>query len=504
MPIMSSMKKCWSWSLCWLIDYSMKKITCKSKILRVLVPAKFFLGLLTFCALGLFSCKKDTNLGITTQPGADLLNVKASDTTTMIAWTRKEDSLPTTGPLTQYALGSYWDPVFGKSNASIYAQFLIHASDINLNFCTSGNPALVTCDSIVMTLSYLSTLYGDSTTPQTLRVYQMQSLLTNIGKTYLSDTTISIAPVPVGVKTFYPTPRTASILLGHRVGTHVRIPIDKTLGQMILNQSNQYTLQNNTNFLNMFKGFYIRAEAPLTAPGKGAILYLPMTDTLTHLTLYYKNGNLPGLTGDSLNYSFEVNAWSTIFPHFEHDYSGADPKLQSELAAAKNATQPIYPTWYPSVHPPSEDLLFVSSLSGTKVKIDFPYIMNWIKNGPISVNRAELTLKIIANLPGANPTYAPVGQLALVNIDSLGHETTMVDYLEGTDYFGGVLDATNNQYVFHIDRYIQQVLLGKQRNTGLYLVSTSSSSEANRVILGGPTNPSGFKMRMMMNYTRIH
>ncbi|HXC04020.1 MAG TPA: DUF4270 family protein [Bacteroidia bacterium] len=481
----------------------MRKITSDSKILRVLVPAKFFLGLATCLALGLFSCKKDSNLGITTQPGNDLLNVKSSDSTTVVAWTRKEDSLPTTGALTQYVLGNYWDPVFGKANASIYTQFVIHGADINLNFCPSGDPRLVTCDSLVMTLSYGKTYYGDTTTPQTIRVYQLTGSLI-FGHTYNSDTAIAVYSVPVGVKTFYPTPHTPSVLLKHPVGTHVRIPLDKNLGQLIINQSNQFPLQNDANFVTMFKGFYIRADAPLNRPGQGAMLYLPLTDTLTKLTVYLKNGNYPSHTGDSLNYSFEVNAASVSFPHFEHDFSGGDPKLVAELAAAKNATQPVYPTWLPAVHPASEPVVFASSMAGTKVKVDFPYLTNWVKNGMISVNKAELTVRMIPNPPAANPTYAPVDQLALVSIDSLGHETTMIDYLEGTDYFGGVFDPINAQYVFHIDRYIQQVMLGKIRNNGLYLVATSSSTAANRVILGGPTNPSGFKMTLRLNYTRLH
>ncbi|MFI5150781.1 MAG: DUF4270 family protein [Bacteroidia bacterium] len=474
-----------------------------SKILRAPVPAKFFLGLATCLVIGLFSCRKDSSLGITTQPGSDLLNVKASDSTTLVAWTRREDSIPTTGHLSQYVLGSYWDPVFGKANASIYTQFLVHGADIDLNFCPSGNQNLVTCDSLVMTISYGKTVYGDTTTPQTIRVYQMTGSLT-AGHTYNSDTAISVNPVPVGIKTFYPTPNTSSVLLSHKVGTHVRIPIDRSLGQLILNESNQFVLQNNTNFLTLFKGFYIRSEAALNHSGNGAMLYLPMTDTLTKLTLYYKNGNMPGHTGDSLNYSFEVNAFSTLFPHFEHDYSGADPQLQAQLAAAHNATQPVYPSWIPSVHPASEPILYVSTLAGTKVKIDMPYLMNWVKNGMISINKAELTVKIIPNLPAANPTYAPIDRLALVNIDSLGHETVLIDQLEGTDYYGGLLDPFAYQYTFHIDRYIQQILLGKQRNNGLYLVATGSSGTANRVVVGGPTNASGLKMNLRLSYTRIH
>jgi hypothetical protein len=476
----------------------MRKQKLISENLRVrFAPAKFFLAVAALAFIGLASCKKDTNVGLNVQPVADILNVKVSDTTLVHAYTMKEDSLRTSGGLTNYVLGTYWDPLFGKTNASIYTQFVLPGADVNIDFDPAHLNKNLYCDSLVMTISYGTIFYGDTTSPQTIKVYRMTDQIL-VNTNYNSDTNIRYYPTPIGIKTFYPTPNTKTILSGHPVGTHIRVRMDRSFGQMILDQSGQQALSTNANFVTFIPGFYIHAENNNLTPGKGAMLYLPMTDTLTKLTVYYKNLNTPSPGDTTLNFSFEVNVNSARFAHFDHDYTTADNSLQNELVAASHAS---------TTTPPNEPLLFVSSLSGTKVKVDFPNIMNWIKTGPIAVSKAQLVIDVAPSpilTPPTTPTYAPCGQLALVNIDSLGHEIVMIDNLEGVDYFGGTYDSYNNQYTFNIARYFQEVLTGRQKNRGLYLVATSSSIAANRTILGGATNTGGFKMYLRLAYNKLH
>jgi hypothetical protein len=472
----------------------MRKMRLSTKILRAPLPAKFFLGLTASLLLTFGSCKKDSNLGLNVQPQGDLLNSKVTDTTTVVTWIRKEDSLYTSGALSAYVLGSYWDPVFGKVTASVYTQFVLPGAGVNFDFAPGQDETKLSCDSLVMTLAYGVNSYGDTTTPQTVTVYQMTSLLSTLGN-YKSDTSISVYQVPLGSKTFYPTPKTLSTLNGKAVGTHIRIPLDKGLGQLILNQSGQAGLANNTNFLKLINGFYIHPETPLNSPGKGAMVYLNIPDTLTALTVYYKNGNLT--SHPDTNFSFEVNSNAARFSKYEHyGYTNAQPDIQNALSTVSQPTHP------------SQPVVYCSSLAGLKTKIQFPYLNNWTKtntaSSAVSINKAELTIKVIPSGSSSFPTYAPPDKMALVNIDSLGHEVIVVDNLEGTDYFGGVYDAVNNQYVFHLDRYVQQIVSGKQPNRGLYLITSSSAVTANRVVLGGGNNTAGYKMKLRLNYIKLH
>jgi len=469
----------------------MRKRSVISSIVRVSVPAKFFLGAVALACFCFASCKKDTNAGIGVQPTGDLLNVKVSDTTTMVTWVLKEDSLQTSQALSQYVFGNYWDPIFGKTNASIYTQFTFPTNDVNLDFASGGNELLLTCDSLVLCLGYETSYYGDTTLPHTIRVYQMANSM-GVNTPYKSDTAFPCFPTPVGSKTFQPAPNTSVKIWGKPRGTQIRVPLDKSLGQLILNNSGKPALASNSTFVQLLKGLYIHDETPLNNRGDGCMLYLPLSDTLTHLTLYYKNANLPPAQGDSLAFNFSIDLNAARFARFDHDYKTADPLIQSDTAQAKKSTHP------------SQKEIFVSSLAGLKTKVEFPYIQNWIKNGMIAINRAELTIKAVPSPPGSNPNYQPVQRLMLLNIDSLGHEVLPVDYNEGSDYFGGYLDAVNNQYVFHLDRYLQQILTGKQKNNGLYLIAVSSASYANRVVLGGANNTSGFKMNLRLSYTKLH
>jgi hypothetical protein len=469
----------------------MRKLMFVCENLRVLIPAKFFLGAAALVLLTFGSCKKDTSAGIGVQPGSDLLNVRTSDTTTMITWTRKEDSLLTSQALSQYVLGNYWDPIFGKTNSSIYTQFTFPTNDVNLDFASGGNELLLSCDSLVLCLGYEPTVYGDTTTAQTINVYQMTGLMA-VNIPYKSDTTFSVYPVPVGTKTFRPAPRTQVNIYGKPAGTQIRIPLDRSIGQLILNNSGKPALATNASFVQLIKGFYIHSEGALNNPGEGCMMYLPLSDTLTKIRLYYKNGNLPLATGDSLHFDFNVDLNAARMEHFDHNYNAADPKVQSALA---QVNAPAHP---------SQQTIFVSSLSGLKTKVEFPFVSNWAKKGLIAINRAELTVHAIPPPPGTSPSYQAIQRLALVNIDSLGHEVIMVDNLEGSDYFGGYYDRINSQYVFHIDRYFQQLLTGKQKNNGLYLVSTGSATVADRVVLGGGNNTSGYKMSLRLSYTKLH
>jgi hypothetical protein len=282
----------------------MRKMRLSTKILRAPLPAKFFLGITAAVLLTFAACKKDSNLGLNVQPQGDLLNSKVTDTTTVVTWIRKEDSLYTSGALSAYVLGSYWDPVFGKVSASVYTQFVLPGAGVNFDFAPGQDETKLSCDSLVMTLAYGTSSYGDTTTPQTLTVYQMTSLLTTAAN-YKSDTSISVYQTPLGSQTFYPRPKTLKTVNGQAVGIPIRIPLDKGLGQLILNQSGQPGLASNTNFLKLINGFYIHPETPLNNPGSGSMVYLDLTDISTLLTVYYKNGNLT--SHPDTNFSFEVN-----------------------------------------------------------------------------------------------------------------------------------------------------------------------------------------------------
>ena len=94
-----------------------------SKVLAALGLSVLFLTL---------GCKKPENdLGLDLLDPSDTLAVISTDTTALIAWSEKADSLTSTG-LTKFVLGSYLDPIFGDVRAGFATQVLLSASNVGV------------------------------------------------------------------------------------------------------------------------------------------------------------------------------------------------------------------------------------------------------------------------------------------------------------------------------------------------------------------------------------
>src|SRR5947207_1624171 len=93
----------------------------------------------------LASCNDPDVIGLDVQPQSDLINLKFSDTTSVTAYTVREDSLRC-DETTLQLLGSYMDSVFGRTDAAIYAQVTPPQAAVNLGDSLG-------LDSIVLTLA---------------------------------------------------------------------------------------------------------------------------------------------------------------------------------------------------------------------------------------------------------------------------------------------------------------------------------------------------------------
>jgi hypothetical protein len=84
----------------------------------------------------------------------------------------------------------------------------------------------------------------------------------------------------------------------------------------------------------------------------------------------------------------------------------------------------------------------------------------------------------------------------------------MIDYYEGTSYFGGDYDSDNGEYFFRISRYAQNLLKSDTiGDYGLYLVVSGGSLMANRVQINGynPSSPTALekRLKLKMIYTKL-
>jgi len=103
--------------------------------------------------------KANTTMGTDVQPESDALNTTVSDTTTFEIHTVRYDSSRSYPDQFKY-LGSNQDPVFGRTNASIYTNFSMPSGVTNVSFGED-----VVLDSAELILTFTQNFVGDSTTP---------------------------------------------------------------------------------------------------------------------------------------------------------------------------------------------------------------------------------------------------------------------------------------------------------------------------------------------------
>lgn len=414
----------------------------------------------------MISCESeaDPNDGII--PVTDSLLLRYSDTTTLIGFIEKDDTLRT--DVTEFViLGSCHDPVFGKSTASFYSTFTMVQS-------VSSSTAVI--DSIILTLKSEGG-YGDLskfTGYQMLRVYEVTEDITTppADKGYNSYTSFAKNPVPIAtygfVPQFFPFGTTPAC---------IRIPINPSFGTRLF----QGDTINSTNIRDYIKGIYVTIDPAITAsqpPGTGGFAYFKLNSDVSNMTIYLHDQpdiRLP--MGTSSNYRFN---------HFEHDRSFADPAFISKLADTNNTT--------------ASDKLYIQGMEGTRVKIKMPYLKSYLDSGKVIVNKAELIIPIDAS---QNLTlYRNPGNLLTYMLSADRKVVLMEDVIY--NYYDSYYDAVKQQYHFVITQYIQQVLNDEARSSEFYIDIPVGSKNTNafRVVINScehATNP----IQLNLTYTRI-
>jgi hypothetical protein len=478
----------------------------------------------------LSACSKEGSIGLNTQPVTDAISAAWKDTSTVITVSLRDDSLETSQS-SLMLLGSYMDPIFGKTSASIFTQLSLANNGSLLDFTGQvGAENDLVLDSAVLCLQYTPTgtdsrLYYGNLDPQTIKVYQLLPGLpasqswynyqyplnsSSYDSAYYSNRMLSYNPKPIGSKTFVARPdsdvylyspanhnSTINTVYPYTVAypPHIRIRIDSTWASQILLLNNTSNIANSQNFQSIFPGLYIAPDNtnPAQGNGRGGIFYIDPYASSTKLILYYRR-NMHGVggpkVGDTLNYAFEIDGAAAHFNHFDHNYTGtpvAKGLTHLPLDTARKVSD-------------SADV-FVQSMAGLRTYVTFPHIMNWIKNGPIVINRAELLVKLDG--PTVTSSFNAPPQLYLVALDStLKTYYFPIDFSDATSNYSGTFNGATNEYSFNIPRHIQAILEGKKHNLGFYILSDASTQNAQRVVLYGAGKVNS-RTRLRITYTQL-
>lgn len=448
---------------------------------------KLNIGVLFLLLTLLFSCKKkddDSVLGLDVQPTNDLVGITITDTASVYMYTQKVDSVKTYNDQYKY-LGSNMDPIFGRSDASIYTNFSISNNLTNVSFGT--NPVL---DSAEMVMVFMGDALGDTLTPLTYDVHLLNANL-DANRSYYTASHIAYSSSKVCSVTGKLKIRNSNVCLV--------LPLDNNFARYILQTNSNLT--NNTAFQSAYKGFYITtSNSALGGPGSGAIRRFDLDNDLSGVNLYYHDGNSASSKGQVFQFTFRGSD-ALRFNDVKHNYAaGATPNLYDQLTGSKTAD-----TLKGNAN------VYLNCFGGTRTRVYLPYLKNFNDSVNVSISRAELIVKVDDIVSPASSYYGTPANLALIACNADGVEELVYDQLETTDFvkYDGTYDATNKQYTFNIARQMQKILNGSIQNYGFFLVNALPNrayvirrdNRLERVVFGGKTNMN-FKPVFKVTYVK--
>lgn len=420
-------------------------------------------------------CNDTSDLGMELLPTTDLINVKSLAIRDDIsAYTHVEDSVKTDEGA-KSLIGSLNDPVFGNTTIDMAAQFRL------LFYPDYGENAVA--DSVKLFL-YYRYLYGDTSSVQKVRIYELESPI-DVDQTYYHDVDLkSLASDAILAEYSFKPKVKQDSTTSDTLYQLLSIPLDISLGQKLVN-ADSLDMVNNEVFLDFFKGLYIETEKRTQGGGTIITLEAASNDAFqgSALAVYYNNDkNRMDAEPDTLMMPYVISEFSARVNRFTHDYSGT-----AFLNMLNNEN--------------SEDsLIYVQATGGLQSKIYIDNLISWrdsavVRNNDtisFGINKAELVFQIDTVISDVKK-YPPPSQLLFTVINDEGGEYLPVDYVFSPAFYGGFLQK-DYTYRFNVTQHIQQIIEGKANNNGFYLTTARKNSEANRVVLKGSESITGVKL----------
>jgi len=433
--------------------------------------------LMIFALLGGGCTNDPAKIGIDIQPDSDKLNIFSTDTITVVAHSVYVDSVRT-DETSRTMIGSYYDPVFGVSTSSLNLQLILSSAAVELG----ESPVL---DSMVMSLEYSSVAlsgdddlmaYGDTTSPQTFRVYELDETI-YADSVYYSNFEVAVKSEEIGAITFEPRPTDSITIDSTRYKARLSIKLYDSFVQKFRDASED-NLSSLENFLEFFKGMRI---APDEVSSGGSMLFFNAASVFTRMTLYYSNAE-----EDSLEYYFPIGSSSARFMNFDHNYNLASPEFQNQL----NGDTAL-----------GSQNFYLKSMAGVATIIEIPYLKNFNNLNGIALNEAKITI------PDNNPDdeLIPPSELILYGINNEGQNTLIIDQLEGTEYFGGIYEESPGRVIFRITQHLQRSLTNDTIPLKFYLGVSGASILPNRMVCKGNSPLDGSQgLKMELIYTNLN
>lgn len=256
-------------------------------------------------------------------------------------------------------IGSYNDPVFGKTQSKSYVQLQGLTYDIEDE---------ATYDSIALILKYDSYFYNDTIPLQQFKVFEVLDNIIPDEDSYYNTTNFNYSSTPIATKNFTPHPKENDSL---------DIKVDNTFGASLFNKLKNNEINNSDEFLDEYNGLLIEANSDINT----SVLGFSISSSLR---VYYTIDDEVEPIEKIIDFPFNsANSFNHIFSN----------KIGTYFENLVNQE-----TFLPSSE--SDNNTFIQAGTGIVTRIDIPHIKSLSDisgDGAVIDAKLNFTLKRVAN-----------------------------------------------------------------------------------------------------------
>lgn len=436
-----------------------------------------------------FSCKhNDSPIGESLLPDNDLMGAIYCDTATVVAYTIHDDSIRTDesyiGSVANI-LGTVADPIFGRTDASIYCNMSNPNNTTYIGF--GSNPKL---DSVVLTLAYTPNIYyGTQMDPLQVNVYQLTQQI------YYDSSYYSYSNVPYDSNnelTYSGAGQTVKVDPINHVydgdvlyAPHMRIRLKNEVAQQFMDDTTK--LLNTDALRANFNGLYITTKnTSPTSNDYGCYAYIDLTSPLSKVSIYYHNGS--DFTTKRLDLTLYGS--NAHFNSYSYDRTNASAEYLQQLDGSNISTGAQH--------------LYIQGMANSKVKLHFPYLKNFSDSGKIAVSRAEVSLQLdqSSGIYQGSKYFAP----DRLSLEGLQNDTTLYQLALDQSYNlsgnWGTLNTGTLEYHFNPAYTIEKLANGNFSNISFSVRMFEHQVNPSRVVIGGGANAT-YPAKLKLWYNRI-
>ncbi|MDR0971431.1 MAG: DUF4270 domain-containing protein [Bacteroidales bacterium] len=381
------------------------------------------------------------------------------------------DSLKTSG-YRYMTLGTYKDNYFGRVQSSIYTQISLSSTSMDFNSFKQGGSQ--EADSIVLALAYNGFFSKDTLTTEKemlLEIYEITQLFEDSASYYSNSTLTYNSAQPIFSGNVLISPKENVIIGSDTLSPQLRI----NLGEEFLNKIvSSGSFSSNSDFLNYFKGFYIR----LSVLSNDFIAYFDMYSSLSAMMIYYQDQN-----NRTQKYNFVFDQSTSRFTHIDYDFSS------TPLDKFQTINSPEQDSISCNNSLGNDSKIFLGTLGISRAKIDIKDLKQWYEDSTENLgmfNQAMLILPVADNYLEEAGGEKNIPQRIICYAKNNEGQYVYIDDAYTSESYMGTYDKSINAYKMRITSHLQNYLNGTLNNGEIYLFADSKTSTANRVVLNGP------------------